>query len=399
MPNQDALQEVKTVTNNYSAEYGRAQGVVIFTTKSGGNDYHGSGHYRVRNEAFNANSFSNNAQNIPRGAFKSNTFGGSVGGKIIKDKSFFFVSYEGLRFHRAYDYLMTVPTAAERAGDFSKTFVLVGAAPQPIQLFDPFSPVTPSGSFFVRQALPSTLPSNRIDQFGSAILNAYPLPNRTPDDVFNKNNFFFRGNQQFNRDNINTRVDYHWGRHNLYTTYGFQKGNIVTPRTWGPNSPYYSQKEFVGNQQRDNNFYVALGDTIPLSSNMVLDARLGVNRIEADNLADVIPNYNYGVFGIPQSIQALNVIPGAPPATPSSQNLGGIVSPLNNGTSLHKRERQTNSDFNGSVTWSRGRWTHKFGGTYRMLLSNYIDVDDSQQIQTSNDFTRRNINADGSTNG
>ena len=154
------------------------------------------------------------------------------------------------------------------------------------------------------------------------------MPNRTPDDVFNKNNFFFRGNQQFNRDNINTRVDYHWGRHNLYTTYGFQKGNIVTPRTWGPNSPYYSQKEFVGNQQRDNNFYVALGDTIPLSSNMVLDARLGVNRIEADNLADVIPNYNYGVFGIPQSIQALNVIPGAPPATPSSQNLGGIVSPL-----------------------------------------------------------------------
>ena len=97
LPNQDALQEVKTVTNNYSAEYGRAQGVVIFTTKSGGNDYHGSGHYRVRNEAFNANSFSNNAQNIPRGAFKSNTFGGSVGGKIIKDKSFFFVSYEGLR--------------------------------------------------------------------------------------------------------------------------------------------------------------------------------------------------------------------------------------------------------------------------------------------------------------
>ncbi|HLQ51390.1 MAG TPA: TonB-dependent receptor, partial [Terriglobales bacterium] len=126
---------------------------------------------------------------------------------------------------------------------------------------------------------------------------------------------------------------------------------------------------------------------------------LGVNRIEADNLADVIPNYNYGVFGIPQSIQALNVIPGAPPATPTTQNLGGIVSPLDNGTSLHKRERQTNSDFNASTTWSRGRWTHKFGGTYRMLLSNYIDVDDSQQIQTSNDFTRKNINADGSTNG
>src|SRR5262249_47045444 len=77
----------------------------------------------------------------------------------------------------------------------------------------------------------------------------------------------------------------------------------------------------------------------------------------------------------------------------------GAVDPLNNGTSLHKRERQTNSDFNASVTWSRGRWTHKFGGTYRMLLSNYIDVDDSVQIQTSADFTRQNINFDGSTGG
>ncbi|HZR27678.1 MAG TPA: TonB-dependent receptor [Terriglobales bacterium] len=402
LPNQDALQEVKTVTNDYSAEYGRAQGVVIFTTKSGGNDYHGSAHYRVRNEDFNANSFSNNAQNIPRGAFKSNTFGGNLGGRIIKDKAFFFVSYEGLRFHRAYDYLDTVPTAAERAGDFSQTYVTVNNKAVPILLFNPFGPVTPSGAFFKRTQFPTfmdaqgvvrTSPLTAIDPFGSAILNAYPLPNRTPDDIFNTHNFFFRGNQQFNKDDINSRMDYHWGKHNFYTTYGFQKGNIATPTTWGSGNPYYSQKEFVGNQQPDNNFYVAIGDTIPLTTNIVMDARLGVNRIEADDLAASIPNYNYNQFGIPAAIQALNVIPGAPPATPALGN----VTALSNGTSLHKRERQTNTDFNASMTWTRGRWTHKFGGTYRMLLSNYIDVDDSSQIQTTADFTRQNINADGST--
>src|SRR5262245_12074084 len=125
LPNQDALQEVKTITNNYSAEYGRAQGVIIFTTKGGSNEFHGSGFWRIRNEALNANSFSNNANNIARGPFKSNTFGGTVGGHIIRDKAFFFVSYEGLRFHRAYDYLLTVPTAAERQGDFSNTYVSV----------------------------------------------------------------------------------------------------------------------------------------------------------------------------------------------------------------------------------------------------------------------------------
>src|SRR6185436_3559384 len=145
LPNQDALQEVKTITNNYSAEYGRAQGVVIFTTKGGSNDFHGSGFYRIRNEALNANSFSNNANNIARGPFKSNTFGGAGGGRIIRDKAFFFVSYEGLRFHRAYDYLFTVPTAAERQGDFSKTYVGTLTNPLLVKLYDPFD-VTKVGS-------------------------------------------------------------------------------------------------------------------------------------------------------------------------------------------------------------------------------------------------------------
>jgi hypothetical protein len=77
LPNQDSLQEVRVITNNFTAEYGRAQGVVVFTTKSGTNDYHGSGFFRLRNEALNANGFTNNANNVKRGPFKSKTFGGT----------------------------------------------------------------------------------------------------------------------------------------------------------------------------------------------------------------------------------------------------------------------------------------------------------------------------------
>jgi outer membrane receptor protein involved in Fe transport len=407
LPNQDALQEVKVVTNNYSAEYGRAQGVVIFTTKGGSNEFHGSGFYRLRNEALNANSFFNNANNIARGPFKSNTFGGAVGGRIIRDKAFFFVSYEGLRFHKAYDYLLTVPTAAERQGDFSNTYVSVSGRAVPIKLFDPFNATrVGTSSVFTRAQFPtftdaqgvvrtSPLPQARLDKFGLAILNSYPLPNRTPDDIFNRNNFFLRGNQEFTKNNINSRLDYRWRNHSFYGTYGFQKGNILTPRSWGEDNPYYSRKEFVGNHQPDDNYYVALGDTVALSPSLILDARLGVNRIKADNEADAFDDYNYDQFGIPKEIQAINAIPGAPPQFAPS----GTVSNLNNGTSLHKRERQTNTDFNASMTWTRGRWTHKFGGTYRVLLSNYIDVDDSVQIQTGPEFTRSNINADGSTTG
>src|SRR5581483_5814420 len=395
LPNQDALQEVKTITNNYSAEYGRAQGVIIFTTKSGGNEYHGSGFYRIRNEALNANSFSNNANNIARGPFKSNTFGGAGGGRIIRDKAFFFVSYEGLRFHRAYDYLFTVPTAAERQGDFSQTYVGTQTNPLLVKIYDPFS-VTKVGNIYQRTQLPNQLPAARLNPFGLKLLQSYPLPNRTPDnEKFNTNNFFRRGNQQFTKNNINSRVDYHLGSHNLYGTYGFQKGNILTPRTWGDDNQYYSQKEFVGNRQPDDNFYFAFGDTFVVSPNLILDARLGVNRIKADNEGDAFDNFNYDQIGVPKEIQALNARPGAPP----SFGPGGNVTPLSNATSLHKRERQTNTDFNASMTWTRGRWTHKFGGTYRVLLSNYIDNDDSMKIQTDASFTRFNINADGSTSG
>ncbi|HMX27714.1 MAG TPA: TonB-dependent receptor [Blastocatellia bacterium] len=406
LPNQDALQEVKTITNNYSAEYGRAQGVVVFTTKGGTNEYHGSGFYRIRNEALNANSFSNNAQSIARGPFKAHTYGGTFGGRIIRDRAFFFASYEGLYFNRNYDFLKTVPTAKERAGDFSETYVSVGGRPVPIKIFDPFN-VTRVGttSQYTRAQFPtftdaaglihtSALPAAKLNAQGLALLKAYPLPNRTPDDIFNNNNFFYRGLQTFRKNNVNSRVDYTWRAHNFYATGGIQLGNIQTPRSWGPDNPYYSRNEFVGNQQPDKNPYISVGDTWSISPSLVLDVRFGVNRIHSDNEADAFKDFDFNQFGIPKEIQALDLTGGSPPTF-----IPGRVSELSQNTFLHKRERQTNSDLNASVTWTRGKWTHKFGGTYRVLLSNYNDLFDSVNIVTGDQYTRANINADGSTGG
>jgi hypothetical protein len=407
LPNQESLQEVRTIVNNYTAEYGRAQGVIIFTTKGGSNDWHGSAFWRVRNEAFNANNFANNARNIARGPFKSHTYGGTFGGRIIRDRAFFFASYEGLEFNRNYDFLKTVPTAAERAGDFSNTYANVSGRAVPIKIFDPFNATRiGTSSAYNRAQFPtftdaqgvvrtSPLPANRLNQQGLAFLKAYPLPNRTPEDIFNRNNFFYRGRQQFSKNNINSRVDYSWGKHNIYGTGGIQLGNILTPRSWGPDNQFYGRNEFVGNQQPDKNPYISIGDTWTVSSNIVIDARLGVNRINSNNEVDVFDNFDYGVFGIPQEILAMSVVPGAPPSFAP----GGNLSPLHDGQFLHKRERQTNTDFNASMTWTRGRWTHKFGGTYRVLLSNYTDGHDPFQVQTGAEYTRQNINANGTTSG
>ena len=407
LPSQESLQEVKTVVNNYTAEYGRAQGVIIFTTKGGSNEWHGSGFWRVRNEALNANNFADNARNIARGPFKSHTYGGTFGGRIIRDKAFFFASYEGLEFNRNYDFLKTVPTAAERAGDFSNTHVNVGGRAVPIKIFDPFNSTRiGTTSSYLRAQFPtftdaqglvrtSPLPANRLNQQGLAFLKAYPLPNRTPEDIYNRNNFFYRGKQEFSKNNINSRVDWSWGKHNFYGTGGIQLGRIVTPRSWGPDNQYYSRNEMAGNQQPDKNPYISVGDTWTVSPNVVIDARIGVNRIKSDNEADVFENFDYSVFGIPREILALSVIPGAPPSFAP----GGGLSPLHDGQFIHKRERQTNTDANASLTWTRGRWTHKFGGTHRVLLSNYTDPHDPFQVQTGAEYTRQNINASGSTAG
>jgi hypothetical protein len=117
LPGPDAIQEFRVETNNYNAEYGRsAAGIVNVITKSGTNDLHGSLFYFNRNTDFNANSAFNTAATP---AYHRNMFGGTVGGPIIKNKAFFFFSYDGLRqdlpnFHSG----QVVPTAQERAGDF-----------------------------------------------------------------------------------------------------------------------------------------------------------------------------------------------------------------------------------------------------------------------------------------
>src|SRR6185437_1579981 len=93
MPNTEGLQEVRVISNNFSAQYGHGQAVISMNTKSGTNAYHGQADYTLRNEALNANNMYNNANGIARTAFKVNELGGAVGGRIIRDKLFFFSSY------------------------------------------------------------------------------------------------------------------------------------------------------------------------------------------------------------------------------------------------------------------------------------------------------------------
>ena len=172
-PNPDAVDEFKILTNNYGAEYGRTSGGIINQViKSGTNDWHGSLFEFFRNEALNASDYF--LQEVP--VFKRNLFGGSIGGPIKKDKTFFFASYQGNRRREGQVApALTVLSPAERTGDFSELYT---GDIDPItgfdvgQLYDPTTgnPFTCSGN-----------PCNQVpvDPVIQTIMSKYlPLPNR-----------------------------------------------------------------------------------------------------------------------------------------------------------------------------------------------------------------------------
>ena len=123
VPPVDATQEFRIQTNNFSAEYGRSAGAVVnFGIKSGTNQMHGSVYEFLRNKSLDANNFFQNRAGNKRAALTYNQFGASLGGPIKKDRTFFFGNYEGYRRRAGSPSITTVPTAAQREGDFSQTF-------------------------------------------------------------------------------------------------------------------------------------------------------------------------------------------------------------------------------------------------------------------------------------
>ena len=137
-PSIDAIQEFKVQTNNFGADIGRGGAVVNVVLKSGTNQFHGSLFEFLRNSAFDAKNYFDSASQ-PIAPFKQNQFGGTLGGRIIKDKTFFFVDYQGTRIRQAQTFVSIVPSLSERTGNF--TDLLTG------QTFSPCPTPSPADTF------------------------------------------------------------------------------------------------------------------------------------------------------------------------------------------------------------------------------------------------------------
>ncbi len=272
IPTQDAIEEFKVQTNNLGPEYGRfAGGVINLSTKSGTNTFHGSAYEFLRNKVLNANDFFNNASNpqVPRPPFTQNQFGANVGGPVFKDKLFFFSSYEGFRQRRGNTFQGWVPTAAERAGDFSTPGSTNTASV--LTIYDPLTSTNcTSSATSCRTAFTgNTIPANRIDQTAQALLSYFPTPNQT-----NNPNGNFAESYSIGGDvnQYNERIDYNLSA--KQRIFGRYTHSYILSL---PDNPYNG----ICRDRCTETTYahqVSLGDTISFSPTTILDLHVGYTR-------------------------------------------------------------------------------------------------------------------------
>ncbi|MBI2689620.1 MAG: TonB-dependent receptor [Acidobacteria bacterium] len=178
-PSVDAVGEFRVVTNNLSAEYGTRMGGQVFVNiKSGTNQLHGSAFEFLRNSNLDGTNFFANRAGNTKPTYKQSQFGGTFGGPVRKDKTFFFGSYEGTRTRLGRSFVSTVPVDELRRGDFNRI--------RPV--YDPATTVGTAASF-TRQPFPgNVVPVNRWDPLFQKLLDLYPRPNSGTGIV---NNYFF----------------------------------------------------------------------------------------------------------------------------------------------------------------------------------------------------------------
>ncbi|MBS1876535.1 MAG: TonB-dependent receptor [Acidobacteria bacterium] len=362
-PAVEAVREFKIQTNLYSADIGRSSGAVVdVITKSGTNQLHGSLFEFLRNSAMDARTFFS-----PKGSafpsFRLNQFGGSLGGPVVlpklyrgKDRTFFFVDYEGYRRDSQQLLLGNIPTAKMRTGDFTETAAV----------YDPLTTrANPNGSGFIRdQFAGNIIPAARFDPVAIKMIRAYP----SPTNAARFNNYLANlvQNQRWNQGDI--RVDHQiTPKDNIFARYSIQNTETRVPSSYPPTTiAGISQPLNLGDEgsfagtsfSPDQHAVVSYAKVF--SPTLVNEFRAGFSRFRLDYTADQFkPGAGLGnQLGVPNS----NV-------TPNEQNLP-IFSPasyigIGQTRSLPIFRRENTFEYVDNVNYTHGSHTLKMGVDFR----------------------------------
>jgi Carboxypeptidase regulatory-like domain/TonB dependent receptor/TonB-dependent Receptor Plug Domain len=340
-PSVDGIQEFKVLSGVYNAEYGRySGGQILVTTKSGSNEFHGTAYEFLRNSALDARNFFSPAA-VP--AFRRNQFGGSNGGRIVRNRTFYFATYEGLRLSSQTTGLTTVPTAALASGSLNG---LTGT------IKDPTTNAPFPGNI---------IPADRISPVSRGLLKYFPAP--TGAGLTNNYTFSELGTEQ--DDQFSGRIDQIvTSRNNLFVSYQFAQRTTFYP------SNTACALRFVpsfGCTEPERDQGISVSDVHVFSPSLVNELRLGFNRIRTNrNIEDAKFGNVDRDLGIPQNGNGVEGNLGLPQVSITGFATIGGSSGLPNG------RRDNTYNLIENLSWIHGAHTFKFGADYKRFIYNYM---------------------------
>jgi len=427
VPNLDAVVQFKVTSANYDAEFGQVSAAVVATsTKSGTNQLHGSAFYYNRNSATYARDpFAQSQPNAITGQYIPSTnwnqFGGSLGGPIKKDKLFFFADYQGTRATDGGSGSSQVPTAAERAGDFSAWINPqgpgCGGTPNPCTqlIYNPL-PLTGSGQAitpgsrqqfvayptgYANPALvnslctnaagcPNMIPTSMISQISQNLIKDLPLPTN-PNAVPGTPNYSTSVTDTYNADAVDGRADYFFSdKLRLFDRYTYTQFVKSAPGIYGPvlggpaSSLGYTG---TGDTRAQSN---AFGFDYTFRPSLITDFRFGWYK----QRINVLPETS-GAFATNAGAVGLN-IPGDPSTNdfPHFGIQGQDGFDIGDGLAVGNcncplKERMQQFQFANNWTWTKGNHTFKFGPDIRRLQNLRVpsDIHRSGDVYFSSYFT------------
>lgn len=347
----DAMQEFSVIANNYAAEHGHSTGgIIAMSTRSGTNQFRGSGFESLRNDALDAKNFFASV----KPDVSLNQFGGTLGGPVTRGKTFFFGTWERTRQLVSDPIISTVPTVANREGDFSD---LRNAAGAPVIIHDPQT----------RQPFPgNVIPRERLDPVAVAALQYFPLPNRAATST-NANNHVGNSESTLDRDIVVGKVDHKPGISDLLTV-RYYINDALTGVSGSYGNPVADPLSDATSVRVQN---VTAGYTHLFRSSLVNEIRVThLRRKFIDRHPGLGDNYaaHIGLTGVSDEAFPVFNIPGYGPsqsATASAATTNFGTASLSSPTVSRFQSPIKDTQFLESLTWSRGQHAFKFGGEYR----------------------------------
>lgn len=376
VPNVDAIGQVQVISSNASAEYGNVNGGdVIYQTKSGTNNWHGSLFYFLNNYNLDANSWKNNFTHVAKNSYTRNLFGGTFGGPVLKDKLFFFVDYQGGRFHSGGISTASVYTQKMRNGDFSELLDpgIMGGASKTIQLYDATKAGVPA---YANNQIQVTNPAA---QYLFAHPELYPLPNAAPNaGTPTQNNYHGLQKQRNYGNQFDVKVDWKLGeKDNMFVRYSQMDSGqttqsaLITSFNSAPTFPFKG---------------VAINEVHQFGPSIINEFRAGYTRVQNNGAVLLDPSGKFGLngnatLGIPGG-QAFAGFSGLTMANSGSPQGFQASNGSSDFTTIGNVNTGTNYTLNtflygDNLTWLKNRHTFKFGAQFlRQQQNNFYPGND-----------------------